>query len=112
LKLRVCKEYTFSAAHFLPDHPTCGTLHGHNYKVRVKFAVPTKPEITVDFYDIDKIVLPIISKFDHSNLNDFFGNPTAEQLCIYIYEEIKQVVPNLVSVRVYETDKCFVDATR
>ena len=27
-------EITFSAAHYIPDHETCGGIHGHTYFVR------------------------------------------------------------------------------
>ena len=27
---------TFDSAHFLPNHPKCGRIHGHTYKVEIE----------------------------------------------------------------------------
>ena len=97
---RVKKEVTIIAAHYIKGHPTCGQMHGHNYRIIVECAASelTIPGAMVtDFNDIKKVV----AKLDHSCLNDHLGNyPTAEHLTRYIGERID----NCVSVVVWETD--------
>jgi len=109
--MRLGREYEFAAAHYLPNHPKCGSLHGHTYVVRLKISVPPIPDITVDFAEIDHVMKPIISQFDHSNLNDFFEMPTAEQLALYIFEKLRNAGYNTVAVRVYETSKSFAEVS-
>ena len=54
----VGKQATFSAAHYLPNHPKCGCIHGHTYYVRDLVVVTTK---FVDLGDIKKT----INELDH-----------------------------------------------
>ena len=60
----------------------------------------------IDFKDLKKIVDDtVISKYDHSNLNDFFENPTAEIMVEQIGIDIMKKLPitvSLVSVRLWE----------
>jgi len=51
-------ELYFSAAHYIPEHPTCGVLHGHTYFVK-DLSILVRG--FVDLEDIKKAV----AKFDH-----------------------------------------------
>lgn len=55
----IIKELTFSAAHYLPEHPKCGCIHGHTYFVRNLRITTTG---FVDFGDVIKAVM----SFDHT----------------------------------------------
>lgn len=59
----------FTASHFLTNHPTCGTIHGHNYGVTVSIEVKEgfldNNYMVIDFHDLKKIILNIIEKLDH-----------------------------------------------
>ena len=59
----------FTASHFLTNHPTCGTIHGHNYGITVSIEVKEgdldENYMVIDFHDIKKIVNDITDKLDH-----------------------------------------------
>jgi 6-pyruvoyltetrahydropterin/6-carboxytetrahydropterin synthase len=58
----------FSACHFIPNHPTCGKLHGHTYAVSVKVIGTKKGDFIVDFEDLKKVVSDVCGKLDHAVL--------------------------------------------
>jgi len=101
MKLYVNRK--FSAAHHLPRHVgACRNLHGHTWKVEVwlKGEVNTNGML-VDFGEVKAI----IDLFDHSNLNDTFENPTAENLALYFHQKI----PFCIKVRVWESENCYAE---
>ena len=107
---RIGKQYEFSAAHWLPNveagHP-CGNMHGHNYRVEVEVRGDVEPNNgwIIDFHTIDRNMNPLIDKLDHSTLNNFIENPTAERIAQWIMDEFN--VKYLFSVTVWETRKCW-----
>ena len=117
----VTKIFTFDACHHLPYYDgACSKLHGHTYKLEVTVTNATgnvtgngdkdksnpKCGMIIDFKDLKKIVEDtVISKYDHSNLNDFFENPTAEIMVEKIGGDIIRELPkqlSLVRVRLWE----------
>lgn len=90
----------FAAAHFLRDYNgKCENLHGHNYKVYVHVEGNTLDAggMLIDFTFLKKSLKEVLSKIDHTNLNDikeFDQNPSAERIAMYIY---KNLVENLKS---------------
>lgn len=88
--MKICKIFTFDAAHKLPFHKgKCFDLHGHTYKLEVTVEGDVNKEtgMVIDFGDLSHIVKSrIIDKFDHTYLNDFMENPTAENLVGYIHQ--------------------------
>jgi 6-pyruvoyltetrahydropterin/6-carboxytetrahydropterin synthase len=87
----VTKEFQFSAAHFLTKyHGKCERMHGHNYRLQVTVDGKVQSNgMVVDFVILKKIVKDrILQKYDHRNLNDFFENPTAENVAISIWDEL------------------------
>ena len=123
--MKVAKEYAFSASHFIPNHPgKCANLHGHNYKVRVIVDGPTNPTtgMVIDFYDIDAYVKPLVDILDHNgNVNDHLDGAlsTAENIAKWFWLKLGAMVlavspgplfkqPSL-TVRVYETEKCYAE---
>lgn len=90
----VSKEFTFDSAHFLTKyHGKCEHLHGHTYKLRVTVEGEIQQNgLVIDFVILKKIVKEkIIEKFDHRSLNDYFENPTAEIVCEFIWNELKNL---------------------
>ena len=106
----------------------CKNIHGHSYKMRVEIEGETDENMMVlDYYEIDKIIAPIINSLDHAfvcsdddelminflDTNGFKyivinGFTTAENLVTYItniikpkFEEHKNIF--MLKVRVYET---------
>lgn len=93
--------------------------HGHNYEVRIKVAGETNPEtgFVMDLKELsDIIVREIVEAFDHKNFNmdvpEFKSlNPSAENIAVVIYNKLRPFInQNLaLQVRLYETDKNFVE---
>jgi 6-pyruvoyltetrahydropterin/6-carboxytetrahydropterin synthase len=126
--MKIAKEFRWEMGHRLPEHfGLCKNIHGHSYKMIVEFEGELdKNEMVIDYYDIEKIINPLIEKLDHAfmvNKNDkkvleFLEkmnskkvivnfNSTAENICGYLLAEIKKysLPSNIfsVKVRVYET---------
>jgi len=93
--------------------------HGHNYYLEVTVAGPVDAGTgyVVDLKQLkDVIHTHVISKVDHRNLNvdvDFLAGviPTAENIAIGIWKQLVDTIPQgcLYQVRLYETEKNFVD---
>lgn len=94
-------------------------FHGHNYDLIVKVTgfVNAETGFVIDTKVLsDLITKEVLEKFDHKNLNldvDEFKtlNPTVENIAIVIYNLLK---PKLnkdleLSIRLYETERNFVD---
>ncbi len=106
----IYKEFTFEAAHRLPNVPEghqCGRIHGHSYKMRV---VVTGPIVephgwVIDFADIKAAVKPIVEQLDHHYLNEISGleNPTCENLAVWIWDRVKPNLESLAEIWVAET---------
>lgn len=102
------KEFVFDSAHFLPrvaaDHK-CRKLHGHTYKVVIAIEGETDDKgWIIDFADISAVVQPILHRIDHTLLNAVPGleNPTAENIAMWIFHELKARLPLLTFVTVQE----------
>lgn len=106
----IYKEFTFEAAHHLPNVPDghkCKRLHGHSFRVEVHVAGPLHPELgwVMDFADLKAAVKPVIARLDHYYLNDIPGleNPTSEVVARWLWQQLKPVLPELSQVVVKET---------
>ena len=101
----IVKQFRFDSAHKLNWHNgKCKNLHGHTYKLRVAVEGNIKKNgIVIDFYELSTIVKEkIISKLDHTNLNEKMNNPTAENISIWIWNELKPHL-NLYEIILWET---------
>lgn len=60
----------FSAAHILPQHQTCGILHGHTYVISctIKGTPDPRLHMLIDFTILKKILKTLIEPLDHSIL--------------------------------------------
>ncbi len=126
--MKIAKEFRWEMGHRLPDHfGKCKNIHGHSYKMLVEFSGELdKSGMIIDYYDVEKIINPVIEKLDHAfmvNKNDkvvleFLEKmnskrvvvnfeSTAENICNYLLTEIsKTSLPKNVKqlkVRVQET---------
>jgi 6-pyruvoyltetrahydropterin/6-carboxytetrahydropterin synthase len=105
----VTVEFTFEAAHWLPNVPEnhkCRRMHGHSYKVAITVSGEVGDDgMVTDYANIKQAVNPIIAKLDHTNLNDALHNPTCENLCIGLWQQIE--LPGLTAVTVRETDHAY-----
>jgi 6-pyruvoyltetrahydropterin/6-carboxytetrahydropterin synthase len=108
--MEIFKEFTFEAAHRLPNVPPghkCARLHGHSFRARVYVSGDLVPELgwVMDFADIKKAVKPLLERLDHNYLNDIPGleNPTSELLAVWIWDQLGDTVPGMSGVYVAET---------
>ncbi|MCK5235420.1 MAG: 6-carboxytetrahydropterin synthase QueD [Deltaproteobacteria bacterium] len=81
-RINISRTFSFEAAHHIPNHKgACQNLHGHTYygEVVVSSLGLDKMGMVMDYGDLKKMINErIVDRFDHTNLNDFFDNPTAE----------------------------------
>lgn len=89
-RMRIWKDFTFEAAHWLPNVPAghkCGRLHGHSYRVRVEIeGEPDESGMVLDFAEVKRAWKRLDDALDHRCLNDLDGleNPTSENLAEWI----------------------------
>jgi len=133
--MKVAKEFRWEMGHRLPEHfGLCKNIHGHSYKMIVEFEGELNEQgMVIDYYDVEKIINPLIEKLDHAfmvcrddkvvleflnKLNskkvliDF--ESTAENICNYLLGEIRKtkLTGNIkkIVVRVSETKNDYAEA--
>lgn len=125
MKAHLTRRYMFSASHRLhsdemsteqnrASYGKCNNPygHGHNYTVEITVSGPVdeRTGMVCNLVDLDGFVhQQVVERYDHQNLNlrpEFARNvPTTENLCIAIYEIVKQGFrhAHLEKVRIEET---------
>ena len=107
-------EQHFDAAHFLRGyHGKCVALHVHRFRVVIKVRASRVDDIGIayDFVELKRHLSGIISKFDHTCLNDVppFDkiNPSSENISATIYNELQtkltEAPVSISSVEVWES---------
>ncbi len=104
--MRIYKEFTFEAGHFLPSapagHPN-SRLHGHSFLVRVTLEGEPDPDtgLIADFEDLSAKLGAIEDKLDHRLLNEVKGLeiPTLERIAAWVWRELAPLVPGLAEVQ-------------
>jgi 6-pyruvoyltetrahydropterin/6-carboxytetrahydropterin synthase len=114
--VKISQAFSFEAAHLLPnvaEGHRCHQLHGHSYRVELRLEGPVDPVtgFVADFFAIEAAFKPVRERLDHHYLNDIEGleNPTAENIAIWIWQQMKTVLPQLARVVVFETQDCFAE---
>jgi len=102
-------ETVIDSSHKLCNYEgNCKRVHGHSWFVEVWIkgdsSLCDNIGILFDFGNIKKLK----DKYDHFYINDIEPfdkiNPTAENLCMQFYEELKEIKPKLdFKVKVFET---------
>ncbi|MBI3646478.1 MAG: 6-carboxytetrahydropterin synthase [Acidobacteriales bacterium] len=125
MKAHLTRRYMFSASHRLHSdemseeqnravYGKCNNPHGHghNYMIEVTVSGPVdeRTGMVCNLVDLDGFVhQQVVERYDHQNLNlrpEFARNvPTTENLCIAIYEIVKQGfrLAHLEKIRIEET---------
>lgn len=118
----IAKEFSFDAAHSLPnsDGP-CRRLHGHTYHVTVIARGQTQPldgraeeGMVIDFTRIKTVFKERIeARCDHQFLNETVpvARTTAELLATWMLGEMREVLPQVVAIRVSETPSSWAEVT-
>lgn len=118
--MMIAKRWHFESAHFLPlvpDGHRCKRMHGHNYEIEITMSGPLDRQgFVMDFWDMDKLMEPLLKEVDHQTLNDIQGleNPTAENITSWFFDRLQKMIdehPSLgplqiISVTVWETKDC------
>ncbi len=115
---RLMVESGFAAAHQLKEYEgKCEGLHGHNWRVQVMVKTDRLNSIGlgIDFKILKDILNEILSKLDHTFLNDICPfnskNPSSENLAYFIFDEflkrIDKKALQLDWVRVWESNTAF-----
>jgi len=93
---QISVEQHFDAAHFLRGyHGKCEALHGHRFRVVVKIRASQLDDIGIayDFMELKRQLGDILSRFDHTCLNEVMPfdkiNPSSENLATTIYNELQ-----------------------
>ena len=108
--MEVFKQFSFDAAHRLPNVPSghkCARLHGHSYTLAVHVSGPVDDATgwVTDFATIAAAVKPVLDQLDHHYLNDIPGleNSTCENLARWLWQRLKPQLPGLSKLVVQET---------
>ncbi len=103
MRTKVSKVFYFDAAHRVKEHAgKCKNLHGHTYKLVVTLEGKVASGMVMDFDEVKKIVNPIVERYDHADLNEYFDTPTVENIARSIYDEIRKNTEKVVAVQVWE----------
>ncbi len=110
----VSKKVSFDAAHYLPFYEgKCKHMHGHHWVVElgVEGKVDPKTGMVIDFSRLSSFLKDnVVKEFDHTLLNDKIGNPTAENLALYIEEccgWLEVAGCKLAFIKVWETEDSY-----
>ena len=100
----------FSAAHhLLKEEGECENQHGHNWLVEafVKGDKLNNSNILIDYKVLKKHLKSVLDTLDHKDINeldDFKGiSPSSEMLAKYIYSKMKESIPQISKISVWET---------
>lgn len=108
--MEIFKEFTFEAAHRLPNVPPghkCARLHGHSFRVAIHVRGPVGEESgwVLDFAEIGAAFQPIHAQLDHYYLNEIEGlsNPTSENIARWLWRRLRPALPALSQITIWET---------
>jgi 6-pyruvoyltetrahydropterin/6-carboxytetrahydropterin synthase len=127
--ITVTKTVKFDAAHVLTNHQgLCKNLHGHTYRVDISVSQREgeDSDMVIDFKDLKSIAEAVIcDRFDHAFIYNTTSpgeceiaavveknsmrtvaipfRSTAENLAKYFFELLIARIPNIASVKVWET---------
>lgn len=114
-KYRIVKQFKFEAAHSLENLPPmhkCSKNHGHGYLVQVIAESHELDErgFIVDYGEFDPFKELLEGSFDHQDLNEVVPFQTsAENLARYFFDWCNRIWPQVIGVRVSETQSTWAE---
>ncbi len=118
MRVKVCKSFSFDAAHYLPNYEgKCKNLHGHTWKLEVGVSgyAGGTTGMVIDFGELKEVVnREVISRLDHTLLNERVDNPTCENLLGWIWKALTLWFPHeggikLERLRLWETPDSYAE---
>lgn len=109
MEFELKQTFNIESARYLSKLPAghpCARIHGHSFKIQLRLVGPLEDAgWVIDYNEIESRVRPILQIVDHRLLNEVEGlaNPTSEVLCAWLFDKIKNVLPQLIQVTVAET---------
>ena len=110
--MRIYKEFSFEAAHFLPSappgHPNA-RVHGHSFRARVSIDGEPDEKTGVVMYldDVEAALDDARDALDHRMLNEVEGleAPTLERIAVWLWDRLHNRLPGLAEIEVAR-DSC------
>jgi len=110
--MRIYKEFTFEAAHFLqsapPGHPNA-RVHGHSFRVRVTIdgEPDDKTGVIMHLDDVEAALADVHEALDHRMLNEVEGlsQPTLERIAMWLWDRLHNRLPGLAEIAIAR-DSC------
>jgi 6-pyruvoyltetrahydropterin/6-carboxytetrahydropterin synthase len=110
--MRIYKEFTFEAAHFLPSappgHPNA-RVHGHSFRVRVTIdgEPDDKTGVIMHLDDVEAALADVHEALDHRMLNEVEGlsQPTLERIAMWLWDRLHNRLPGLAEIEIAR-DSC------
>jgi len=105
--MKLSREFTFDAAHSLGHYPAGHAntrVHGHSFRARVTVeGLPDDHGQIVDLENMGAALKDMQARLDHQMLNEIEGlhQPTLENLCLWIWENLRQPLPQICAVEVF-----------
>jgi 6-pyruvoyltetrahydropterin/6-carboxytetrahydropterin synthase len=112
MTMRIYKEFTFEAAHYLPSappgHPN-SRVHGHSFRVRV--TLDGEPDadtgLVMHLDDVEAALGDVHEALDHRFLNEVEGlsQPTLERITMWLWDRLHNRLPGIAEIEVAR-DSC------
>ncbi len=107
MTLSITKEFRFDAAHFLPTapqgHPNA-RMHGHSFVtvLTLEGTADAAHGWVRDFAEVERAIGELRERLDHHVLNEIKGleTPTLERIARFIFDALREALPELVAVTV------------
>ncbi len=117
MMLTAVKEFSFEAAHYLPEHPgACASVHGHHYVLQIGVKGFLQDNgMVIDFGEIKQKVESLVDSLDHSNLNEIrilgfpAEQPTAERMVLWFRKVLQEWSLPVSLIRLYETPTSWIE---
>lgn len=116
MKTKVTKIVHWDMAHKLTSSyaKECQRVHGHTYRLEVTFEGSLNADgMIIDFKKIKEMLQEVVGEFDHTYIDERVCgyNPTAENMCIYIFRKLSNLSPQLYKVRLWETKDAYAEVS-
>ena len=101
-KVYLTKTGTFTASHS-HEGRLAEQSHSHHFRYEVTLYGPINEEgYLLDFRELEQMLEIIVHPLKNQDLSTLFKNPTTENICIWLYNQINKRLPNVHHVKLAE----------